>query len=74
MNKQTEIEDIVQSMMYVQDEISAKEEEIKVLRGMYYKYKEYLKKKYPEENIDILEYVTKQKILKRGITWQKEKE
>lgn len=67
MNKQTEIEDIVQSMMYVQDEIEAKEEELKVYREIYYKYKKYLKEKYPEENIDILEYTVKQKILKKQL-------
>lgn len=66
MDKTTELEDIVQSMMYVQDEIRAKEEELKMLRDIYFKYKNYLRKKYPEENIDILEYVTKQKILRRN--------
>lgn len=65
MNKQAEIEDIVQSMMYVQDEIKAKEEELKVYKDIYYKYKKYLKEKYPEENIDILEYTVKQKLLKK---------
>lgn len=65
MNRNTELEDIVQSMMHVQDEIEAKQEEIKVLKDIYYRYKEYLRKKYPEENVDILEYVTKQKILKK---------
>jgi hypothetical protein len=67
MNKETEIEDIVRSMMYVQDEITEKEEELKVYKDIYYKYKKYLKDKYPEENIDILEYTVKQKILKKQL-------
>jgi hypothetical protein len=67
MNKETEIEDIVRSMMYVQDEITAKEEELKVYKDIYYKYKKYLKDKYPEENIDILEYTVKQKILQKQL-------
>ena len=62
---ETQTEEIVQSMMYVSNQIDIKEKEISSLRSILSKYKKGLKKLHPEEDINVVEYLTKQKILRR---------
>lgn len=67
-----ETEEIVDSMVYVLKEIELKEKELSSLREIYYKYKTYLSKLYPNDDVNVIEYLTKEKILKRGKEYARE--
>lgn len=63
---ETQTEEIVQSMMYVSDKIDILNKEIASYRDILQKYKTALQKLHPDESVDIVEFLTKRKILERS--------